>query len=565
MKKTFKNIRTLAALLIASAAFTACSNEDSAIIGEQPAQQQAPQVFTLTLQAGKTDGAGTRALKLDGTKLVAKWAAGDQVTVVSGTITLGTLTASNVSADGNTCTLSGTLGTAPSANDALTLTYHPVASLSAYTSQTGTLTSAADYDVATATVTVASVSGGEITIKETSATFFTQTAVLKLTLKDVEDKALKATSLKISAGSADIFTFTPTDATYTTNGNGILYFALPSQAAVESAKSMAANALASVPITFTAKVGDDTYTATKTGYKLAGGTYYATELKMAKPAPSYDQEVNLSTTSSDVTVPEGEHWLIKGSKGNICVTIGDGATVTLNGVEINMSKSEPCIKCSGDATIILADGTTNTLTTPEYNGGSGIQAGPSGKTLTIKGNTGVLNVEIKHTNNATAIGAYNSTACGDIVIEGGVINATSQNGAAIGACYEAACGNITISGGTVTAKAGGAEDWSGVGIGGHYDTACGNINITGGTVTATGFKEPGIGGDNKCGDITISGGTVKATKGEYADMCIGLSSDYGTCGTITIGGTVYWDGSNYQNDGDTYLTQDQIIYPTPAP
>lgn len=291
MKKTFKNIRTLAALLIASAAFTACSNEDSAIIGEQPAQQQAPQVFTLTLQAGKTDGAGTRALELNGTKLVAKWAAGDEVTVVKGTTPLGTLTASNVSADGNTCTLSGTLSTAPSANDALTLTYHPVANLSAYTSQTGTLASAANYDMATATVTVASVSGGEITIKETSATFFTQTAVLKLTLKDLADQALKATSLKISVGGTDIFTFTPTDATYTANGDGILYFALPSQAAVESAKSMAANALASVPITFTATVGSDTYTATKTGYKLAGGKYYASELKMTKaPAISFSKQ-----------------------------------------------------------------------------------------------------------------------------------------------------------------------------------------------------------------------------------------------------------------------------------
>ena len=287
MKKTFKNIRTLAALLIASAAFTACSNEDSAIIGEQPAQQQAPQVFTLTLQAGKTDGAGTRALALDGTKLVAKWAAGDQVTVVKDGTSLGTLTASNVCTDGKTCTFSGALSTAPSANDALTLTYHPVASLSAYTSQTGTLTSAADYDVATATVTVASVSGGEITIKETSATFSTQTAVLKLTLKDVADNALKATSLKISVEDVDIFTFTPTDATYTANGNGILYFALPSQAAVETGMGITAGALASVPITFTATVGSDTYTATKMGYKLAGGKYYATELKMTPAAPEY--------------------------------------------------------------------------------------------------------------------------------------------------------------------------------------------------------------------------------------------------------------------------------------
>lgn len=238
--------------------------------------------------------------------------------------------------------------------------------------------------------------------------------------------------------------------------------------------------------------------------------------------------------------------------------------MTLSGVTMLMNPDKkPCIKCSGDATIILADGTTNTLTA-EYDG-CGIQAGPTGKKLTIKGNTGVLNVEIKHISEATAIGAYDETACGDIVIEGGVINATSQNGAAIGACNKAACGNITISGGTVTAKAGGTDGYPGVGIGGHYETACGDINITGGTVTATGFGYPGIGGDIICGDITISGGTVMATKSGDADMCIGIYYDDGTCGTITIGGTVFWDGSDYQNGGDSYLSQDQIIYPTPAP
>ena len=567
MKKTFANIRTLTALLIASAALAACSNDDGAIIGEQPAQEQAPQVYTLTLQAGKADNAQTRALDLDGTKLVASWADGDQLTVTmaDGTV-VGTLTAPTAS--GQTATFSGTLtvpsGKTISGGDKLTLTYHPVAS-SDYSSQTGTLASAAKCDMATAEVTVATVEGGEITITETSVNFTTQTAVLKITLQDAGGNKINATELLVRAaiGSTpiNIFSFSPTAATYTANGDGILYFALPSAATVAAAKGMTTDALAALPITFSAKVGDDTYTATKTGYPFAAGNYYETTLKMAKAAPSYDQELNLSTTSSDVTVPEGEHWLIKGYAQDICVTIGNGATVTLNGVEFFMDDSKPCIKCSGDATIIIADETTNTLTASgSYSGG--IQAGPTGKTLTIKGNTGVLTVAIDHTTDAAAIGAYDGTACGDIVIEGGVINATSQNGAAIGACYQAACGNITISGGTVTAKAGGAGDCSGVGIGGHYDTACGNINITGGTVTATGFNYAGIGGDNICGDITISGGTVTAKKGEYADNCIGLTSD-GTCGTITIGGTVYWNGSNYQNDGDTYLTQDQIIYPAP--
>ena len=40
-------------------------------------------------------------------------------------------------------------------------------------------------------------------------------------------------------------------------------------------------------VTFTATVGDDTYIATKTGYKLAAGKYYATELTMAKVATAY--------------------------------------------------------------------------------------------------------------------------------------------------------------------------------------------------------------------------------------------------------------------------------------
>ena len=283
MKKIFGNIRTLAALLIASATLAACSTEDSVMTDEK-----APQVYTLTIDASMDGGAQTRALALDGTKLVASWADGDKltVTIMAYDTKLGELTASSVSADGKTCTFSGALDTAPSANDVLTLTYHPMTSFSAYNSQTGTLASAANYDMATATVTVASVSGGEITIINGTATFSTQTAVLKLTLKDAEDQALNATSLKISVGGTDIFTFTPTDATYTTNDDGILYFALPSQAVVETSMSMAEDALASEPVTFTATVGGNTYTATKTGYPFAAGKYYATTLTMAEVVPT---------------------------------------------------------------------------------------------------------------------------------------------------------------------------------------------------------------------------------------------------------------------------------------
>ena len=295
MKKTIMNIRTMAALLIASAAFTACSNEDGAVIGEQPAATQTPQVYTLTLQAANATGAQHRALELNGTKLVAKWAAGDQLKVrnkdSSYELLGGTLTASNVSADGKTCTFSGTLTGTIAVGNQLALFYHATSG-----TQDGTLESAAAHDQAVADVTVASVEAGNITISESEASFNTTTAVLKLTLKDGSANALNATSLTMTVDGVDIFTASPTAATYTANGDGVLYFAVPPKdiaadniafeksgghPTVELVNTWMTN-LNTYDVTFTATVGSNTYTATKTGYKLAAGKYYATELTMAK-------------------------------------------------------------------------------------------------------------------------------------------------------------------------------------------------------------------------------------------------------------------------------------------
>lgn len=283
MKKTFANIRTLAALLIASAALAACSNDDSAIIGEQPAQEQAPQVYTLTLQAGKADNAQTRALKLETTgDLTAYWADGDIVTVTKGATALGTLSVKegSISANGQTCTFTGTLTGNIATDEVLTLTYHPMASLSAFGSQNGQLVSAAACDMATASVTVTAVDNGTNTITAGTAVFETKTAVLKINLQDTGGNDLNASSLTISAGDAEIFTLSPLAVV------GTLYFALPSAATVAAAKGMTTDALAALPITFSAKVGEDTYTATKTGYPFAAGKYYETTLKMAKAAPA---------------------------------------------------------------------------------------------------------------------------------------------------------------------------------------------------------------------------------------------------------------------------------------
>ena len=52
--KTMKTyIRTLAALLIASATFTACSSSDDGIVEEQPVQPTEQKVYTMTVQVTK--------------------------------------------------------------------------------------------------------------------------------------------------------------------------------------------------------------------------------------------------------------------------------------------------------------------------------------------------------------------------------------------------------------------------------------------------------------------------------------------------------------------------------
>ena len=240
----------------------------------------------------------------------------------------------------------------------------------------------------------------------------------------------------------------------------------------------------------------------------------------AAPAAPAGKTVDLSTLTADYEAQNGD--VLTGETTSYKVTIAAGATVTLDGV--NISSSGYCIKCAGDATIILKDGTTNTLTSTSQDYPA-LWAGDTGTTLTIQGSTGVLNV---------TSGSY----CAGI---GGGYKNTNNT-----------CGNIRIEGGVITVQGGN----SGAGIGSDSSPAtCGDIIITGGTVTATGgYSAAGIGsgsGSNAlCGDITITDGvtSVTATKGNNANYSIGAGPG-GSCGTVTIGGTL--DGGGNPVGGTT--------------
>ena len=157
------------------------------------------------------DDATTRALSIDSKgALNATWSEGDKVTVYKvneNTFTeYGTLTATNVSADGLSCTLRGKLTveatTAPAEGDELMLQFNN----SGYASQKGMLEYIATHcDIAKATVTVASVDYWGVTdnvITTTGAAdFVNQQAIVKFTLKKPDGKTFAAHYLTVKYGS----------------------------------------------------------------------------------------------------------------------------------------------------------------------------------------------------------------------------------------------------------------------------------------------------------------------------------------------------------------------------
>lgn len=345
----------------------------------------------------------------------------------------------------------------------------------------------------------------------------------------------------------------------TVNGAGVVYAALRFLPL--------ADAEATDAVSFTVTGTDGlTYVATKAsprgGFLL--GKYYTATVAL------YPRNVDLSA----VTTTDGNGVKYYAARdGQVLsgyfndqayVTIADGATVTLAGVNIQapIECDHAAIHCLGDATIIVghkagAEGTYEDYNTVNAGDESSYPAVyvPAGKKLTISG-TGELNADGENSNGA-GIGSgydYNSgTAidCGSIVIAGGVIQAWGGLGAAgIGGGQGGQCDGITVSGGTISLAQGG--DF-GAGIGSGSSGKCGNILISGGTISQAqgGDFAPGIGcGQNaNCGNITITDGisSVTATKGDYATYIIGGGYK---CGAVTISGvTMSDDQLKYGADG----------------
>lgn len=295
MKKMMTAIRNLAALLTASALIVACASNDLL--------ESLPQKYTLTVQAAKAGEPATRALSLSGSTLNVTWAAGEKVLVYQSDTQIGELTASSSSTESTT--LTGSLDSAPDADKDLVFYFH--AKDPSYSGQDGTLSLiASTYDFCAP----ATVSSGSFTVDRENKTVevpggiqfgANQQAIAKFTLKDkVTEAVIRANLLTVEVNITDnyvkswlalsgvtfpiAYEFAVPDNTYTENGDGVLYLAIPDKTVSfeEMFTALGLTKENGYTFTLTATEGADTYTYTKTGFPFENGKYYDITVNLTK-------------------------------------------------------------------------------------------------------------------------------------------------------------------------------------------------------------------------------------------------------------------------------------------
>ena len=545
MKKISNYFRVFAVLLMAGAAFSACSSDNDEI-DKQIEEKAGTGEWTMTVQVNKgefedTDNAnksnggatGTRAIGFNGseTNLAAYWEQGEEVKVVqekddgTGFEVIGTLKSKEYSSTGAT-TLSGTLTKAPN-NKGLIFYLHDAEC--DWTGQTGSLEDISLHS----DFALAILGQGDYVIDDEAKTvtinqgikFTRMNAIVRFDFKDVSGNEVKVKTLTIFDDGS---TFNGEPALYKTDdvvSKGKTYGDL-----VINQQFASSIVFASIHTTGNMNLGlkveaDDgsTYVYVPSQpVNFVDGKYYRIKVTLQKAIDlskitreDTDSERNYTINDGDIVTGELTNYLY--------LNVASGAKITLCYATHNTFGADSGLSCEGDATITLKG--KNTFCGDR---GAGIYVA-KGTTLTIKG-TGTLIATGSDGDgkNGAGIGAYSTAHCGNIVIEGGTIIATGGSGCAgIGSgysysssydAYRSVCGDITITGGTVTATGKGTAAGIGCGPGG----ACGNITITSGAkkVTATAgssggeYVPPiGISVDNgrcisKCGDITIDGTTT---------------------------------------------------------
>ena len=310
---------------------------------------------------------------------------------------------------------------------------------------------------------------------------------------------------------------------------------------------------------------------------LAGVAALAAALAVsmaAPPAPAlaatYDQEIDLSTCTSNVVISAAGTYRLYGAttQYGVKVNTSDAVYITLDNATIGSdTMAQPAVSCGADTTLYLMGASTldcGAGTLARVDSWACIYV-TTGDNLTIDlapGQAyggGMLTVYNHRKGGGPTIGGY---SCGYLTINGGTVNAYGgPSGPGIG-CYgfTDSTGTVTINGGNVTAygpPATSEAPGAGIGTGGNAagPQGCGVVTINGGNVTAVGAdRSAGIGGGNGSDgfdpvpndySLIVTGGSVFA-QGSTGSAGIG-GSQWNNCGgsILISGGTVTANGGQY--------------------
>lgn len=321
MQKFITDIKSLATLLMAGAAFAACSSEDN-MIGGQPASQQ---TYTMTIEASKGGGsdATTRALSIDGSgALNATWETSNEVKAYNNTKSSALTGCLKPQSSGVSATLTGSLTGSVAVDDIIYLRWPSVDA--DYTGQNGTLeTIAQRYDYTTGIAKVTSIDGTTIGAEDSShggpVLFTNSQAIVKFTLIDkATGSPINATQLTIDAKVGEesrliqsitypnAYKIGPITINRTAPADNVIYAALPF------------SSQANFTFALTATDGTNTYTYEKAGVTMLNGRYYEVKVKMTRdPYPIALNEVTSDYIGSVVT-----------TDGTVYATVADASAAS---------------------------------------------------------------------------------------------------------------------------------------------------------------------------------------------------------------------------------------------
>ncbi len=425
-KNIFKTLAT-AMLMPAMLLTTACSNDANSIINDEKANTAGKgYAIPVTINVTRLGDATTRATYDDTEKTLA-FSSGDQLFVQGTDATAGTFAGtltwdSGESFSGTIYTAneySGTANALLAAASAATATLLPSGyGTYGYLAVSGdgySATLATDATKAFATSKAAAVE--QLSLEQATAyssgfALAPQNAILNFTAVIGQwGQVSESYSVSLQAGETTISgSVTPVEGDYS-------------------------RALANFAIAVAGSASPSSLTLTVDGTSVSLGS------KTLAAGKIYNQKcANINAMSP--YIQENEKWLVygTGAPSGWRLTIAEGATVTLSNVNLN---NYAIIAYRGNNTIILADGTTNTI-----DPGSGVAIDGSmakDKTLTIKG-TGTLIATGGY--GAPAIGVENPDyPCGAITIESTVtLTATAGAGQSKAITTGTGGGTVTIGG-----------------------------------------------------------------------------------------------------------------------